>query len=359
MDIKKKYNFLDISRLLPWLFLVIFTFFLVMVVIIYRSYLISLFFSIILYLIFRQYHNFLSKYLPQKENLNALLSTLFVFIAVILPLLFIAISLIKEAQIAVTHLKILLSMKNIEEFYANNLWIKDWTSIEIADLHNLQSRIVELLKGVGLVVFEKTKDILQGSLKFIINFLLSIVFLFFLFRGGEKIGEIIYQNLPFPQDMERQIGERIFGVLDAVVKGNLFVSICQGLMMGIYFWIFNLSTPVLYGSLAAFFALVPVVGTMIIWVPAVIYLYAAGYTISAFLLAGFSFGTYFLLENILKPYLLDKKLNLHPLFLFLALLGGLTEFGIKGLILGPFIVTVFLTLWEFLRIWNKEYGNIG
>ena len=147
-------------------------------------------------------------------------------------------------------------------------------------------------------------------------------------------------------------------VLDAVVKGNFFVSILQGTMVGIYFWIFGIPTFVLYGSIAAMTALIPIIGTAIVWVPAALYLYATGHTTGAVVLSSLSLGTYFLLENLMKPWLLDRKLNLHPLFLFLAILGGIGEFGIKGVILGPFIVTSFLSIWEVIAVWNENYGSI-
>ncbi|MDH5719961.1 MAG: AI-2E family transporter [Spirochaetia bacterium] len=358
MDIKKKYSFLDITRLLPWLFLVIFLVFLFLVFIVYRSYLMSFFAAGILYLLFRQPHELFLRYMPENQNLTAAISVIFVFLAVMLPLTYIAVSIVTETSIAVNHLREILTKQNIEEFYGKNLWIKDWVSLETGDLRKFQTQILEMSREIGITVFSSTQKILSGSFKITVNFFLALVILFFFFRGGEKISEVIYKNLPFPREIEKQIGEKILNVLDAVVKGNLLISVIQGIMIGLLFWIFGLSTPVLYGSLAAFFALIPVVGTMIIWLPASIYLYSTESAALAISLAALAFGIYFILENIVKPNLLDKKLKLHPLFLFLALLGGLTEFGVKGLILGPFFVTVFLTLWELLRLWNTSYGKM-
>ena len=93
---------------------------------------------------------------------------------------------------------------------------------------------------------------------------------------------------------------------------------------------------------------------MIIWLPGSIFLYLNGEVWGALFLSSLSVLTYLGLENIIKPLLLDKKLSLHPLFLFLAILGGVAQFGIKGFILGPFVVIAFLIVLEFIKLWNTK-----
>ena len=65
-------------------------------------------------------------------------------------------------------------------------------------------------------------------------------------------------------------------------------------------------------------------------------------------------AVYLILENVFKPILLDRKLALHPMFLFLAILGGIAEFGPSGVIIGPVVVTLFLTMWRIYHIWGSE-----
>jgi predicted PurR-regulated permease PerM len=186
------------------------------------------------------------------------------------------------------------------------------------------------------------------------NLLISVLLLFFYFRNARDIADVVYNNLPFPSQMKTQIGEKMIAVFDAVVKGNLLIAVAQGIVIGMLFWIFQLPTPILYGTIGVFLGLIPVVGTNVLWIPASIYLYYRIAPGTSIVFGSIAFLAYLFLENIAKPMLLDKELNLHPLLLLMALLGGLAEFGVKGLILGPFCVTVFLSLWQMIKIWNAS-----
>jgi predicted PurR-regulated permease PerM len=96
----------------------------------------------------------------------------------------------------------------------------------------------------------------------------------------------------------------------------------------------------------------------VVWLPGAIYLYANDQHTTAIIMAVTCLVAYFVLENLVKPLLLDRDLNLHPLFLFLAIVGGLNAFGVKGLILGPFIVTMFVTIWELISEWNRNFSEV-
>ena len=140
-------------------------------------------------------------------------------------------------------------------------------------------------------------------------------------------------------------------ILDAIIKGNLAIAVVQGVSVGLYFFCFNLPLPILFGGIATFVSLIPIVGTAIVWLPASLYLYVWGdQLIQAIVLGSLSLVTFLSLENIIKPWILDRKLNIHPLFLFLAILGGINEFGLKGVFIGPFLVAIFLVLLEILML---------
>jgi len=358
MKIKEHYNFLDIKRLLPYIFIIVFISIGYLTFYIYKPYVLALMIAIIFYIIFRKINNFIYTKINPRKNLAAMISTFIVIFSVIIPLLYILTSLIKEASVAVQYISKWMTPENIDSLLKKFQSILTWLNLENLNLSSLQNDLLSISKTVSLSVLKSSGNMLSNIFGGTANFLFSIFILFFLFKSGDKLGEKIYSNLPFPDEMEKEIGDRLFEVLDAVIKGNMLVAILQGLVIGILFTIFGLPTPILYGTIASFFALIPIIGTSIVWLPGSLYLYFSGNPIMAIVLGIISLIFYFGLENIVKPWLLDKKLKMHPIFLFLAILGGLTQFGLKGLILGPLIVTAFLTIWKIFSLWNIQYGEL-
>lgn len=359
LKITKNYQFLDFSRFLPFLFFSIFIFLLVLTAIIYRSYAMAFFGAGIFYIIFRGMHSKIRGWirLKKRDTVASAISTFIVVLTVMVPLVYIISILVQEAVTVSIMLKDLFTAENINIYYEKYKWFLQSIYLSEADIIKIQGKIMDTTREIGIVTLKESGSFVMNVFTNTANFLLSMVILFFLFKSGSKAPEFIYKNIPFPDEMEKEVGERLVAIFDAVVKGNLMISIIQGALLGVYFWIFGLSTPVLYGTIAAFFALIPFVGTSVIWLPGSLYLYFNGDPLSALLLAILGVSTYLILENLVKPLVLDKKLRVHPLFLFLAILGGLAEFGVKGLILGPFIVTSFLTILELIRTWNETYGR--
>ena len=297
------------------------------------------------------------KKLDGKRTMAAVISTSSVILILIIPAIFLAIALVTEARHASELAREWFTPEKMQEIYKNNPWIEAKLGITSDDLVAYRVHILEVLKQNQLETLKQGWKWMITSVKFMVDFTFALFILFFLFRSVDRIGLAVYRNLPFPDKIEKHIGERMVNIFDAVVKGNLVVSALQGAVIGIVFWLCGLSTPLLWGAVAAPFALIPVIGTAVVWLPGAIYLYSHDQHTTAVIMAVTCMTFYFLLENLLKPMLLDRDLGLHPLFLFLAIVGGLNAFGVKGLILGPFIVTMFVTIWELISEWNGNFSE--
>jgi predicted PurR-regulated permease PerM len=356
LKVEKEYSFLDFTRFLPYIFFGFFIFLLIMTFKVYSGYLLSFFLAGIIYILFRKPHKILLIKLGARRNLAAAISTLIVLCLLLLPAILVLLSLVHEIAMAAAHLKAWLNSEKVFEIYQQNKWIEQYVKVDTSDIMRFREQIMEVGKAAGLATIKQGGSFFLTPVRWAVSFFLAIFILFFLFRSIDKIGPVIYRNLPFPDKLEKHIGDRMVNIFEAVVRGNFFISVLQGVVVGLMFWILGLPTPVMYGVLAGFFALIPVVGTMIIWLPGAAYLYATGSPASAVTLALICLLAYFLLENLLKPLLLDRELDLHPMFLFLAILGGLNQFGIKGLILGPFIVTLFVSVWRMVSEWNRTFA---
>ncbi|MCS6985046.1 MAG: AI-2E family transporter [Leptospiraceae bacterium] len=352
------YEFLDISRFLPYAVLALFLLLGFFTFLIYSGYIMAFFLALIFYLLFRKVHRQILKWTGVRRTLAALLSTLIVLIAVMIPSILATLELAEQAYAVYLELRDFVLSSRILEIIGSNEKLSQYIPMGPEQLMRLQEFFAQLTQKLGIETLKRGGDILLAVGRILLNFVFSIFILFFLFRGGDRIGPILYRSLPFPDAMERALGERMLAILDAVLQGSLLISLAHATTITLYFWIFGIKNPLLYGFLAGIFSLVPVIGTAIIWLPAAIYLYVHNETSAAIALGVLSLSTFILLENLVRPLLLDKKLNLHPLFLFLAILGGLQQFGIKGLILGPFLVTLFLSFWEMISFWNENYQRM-
>jgi len=167
---------------------------------------------------------------------------------------------------------------------------------------------------------------------------------------------------------ERYIMNRLKATTHAVVFGQIIVAAIQGFLGGLGFLIVGLPNPILWGTLMGFMALIPMIGTAVIWVPAGIYMVLQGLNSGQFIgwigpehsvLAGVILLVYGVLivssiDNVLRPMIIGERAKLHPALVFLGVLGGLQIFGILGIILGPIVLGVFVT---FVDIYELEKAN--
>jgi predicted PurR-regulated permease PerM len=151
------------------------------------------------------------------------------------------------------------------------------------------------------------------------------------------------------------------------VYGGLVVAAVQGALTGLALWVFGVPSPVLWGVVASFFALLPLVGTAVVWVPASIYLIATGSWIKGLILAAWGAFVVGTIDNVLRPYLISGRVQMHTLLIFFAVFGGVKVFGFLGLFIGPVVLAVTITLLSMLRdesrawpaYWREESPDVG
>ena len=157
---------------------------------------------------------------------------------------------------------------------------------------------------------------------------------------------------PLSDASEQKIYQRIITAVNAVMRGALIVAVVQGTLAGVGFWIFGLGAPVLLGMFTTVASLIPLLGTALVLVPATAYLFITGSTASGIGLAiwgGIAVG---LIDNILKPKLIEQRMKIHPLLILLSIIGGIHAFGFLGFILGPLILAI---AWALAEIYREEF----
>jgi len=187
-----------------------------------------------------------------------------------------------------------------------------------------------------------------------LNFFVITVLLFFFFRDGKYMHELVFQLLPLSAKNRKVLSNKIDETFTAVIRGQFVTSIVQALLTGITFSLLGLPLPFFFGALAFLTSMIPVTGAATVWVPFTIYLFATQETTKAVALLLIGTFAISLSDNLLKPILIGEKTKLPIFLLFLGILGGLNLYGFTGLFLGPVVISLFFVL---LEIYQKDFRS--
>jgi predicted PurR-regulated permease PerM len=150
--------------------------------------------------------------------------------------------------------------------------------------------------------------------------------------------------------------ERASDTIFAVILGSVVAALAQGFLGGSMFWLLSLPNPLFWGVVMALFAIVPLLGAFVVWVPAAAYLALTGEWGKAAVLVAWGVVVIGGIDNLLHPILAGGRLRLHTVPTFFAIVGGIMLFGTSGLIIGPLVVTLTLAL---LEIWRHRIHTDG
>jgi predicted PurR-regulated permease PerM len=173
--------------------------------------------------------------------------------------------------------------------------------------------------------------------------------LFFFLRDGLRLLDGLVQALPIGDQRERLLLERFTNVSRATIKGTLVVGIVQGLLGGLAFWVLGIGAPVLWGVVMGLLSIVPAVGPALVWGPAAVILLVNGEWFAGIGLIVFGAIVIGLADNVLRPMLVGRDTKLPDYLILLSTLGGLAGFGLAGIVIGPIIAALFLTLWQMAQ----------
>jgi predicted PurR-regulated permease PerM len=175
-----------------------------------------------------------------------------------------------------------------------------------------------------------------------VNLFILLFALFFVFRDGQQILRAVRHLIPFERQIQDEMLSESRDLIFASVAVALLIAAIQGFLGGVAFELAGLSAPVFMGVLIAFFSIVPVVGSALVWFPAAMWLILQGHWGKALIVFAISGGVASVADNIVRPLLLRNRTRLNDLLLFISILGGLDAFGLLGLVVGPTVVAAAL-----------------
>lgn len=291
----------------------------------------------------------ISRFLGGRRKIAALLTSLFLLIIVIIPVSALISFLGKNASVAYVETTKFInnSSQGFQENIINRL---DFVDIE-GD--SVKQFFLGATKNISDWISKSAGFIVRGATNFIISLLLIIITTFFFFLDGEKILQKIKLWSPLPNKYDIQIFDKFRKASYATMISTFVTAGFQGVVGVIGFLL--VGVPALYpGLLIAFFSLFPYIGAMLVYVPIGIYLILAGQIAKGIFILAWGAIIIGNTDNVIRVYILSGKEKVNPIFILFSLLGGLTLFGFWGLVLGPLILSLVITIFY---IYKLEYGK--
>ncbi|MEQ1845755.1 MAG: AI-2E family transporter [Nitrospira sp.] len=233
-------------------------------------------------------------------------------------------------------------------------FVKQLQHLERLTGTDLRSSLVAGVAGLGKMLIEQSTGVVSNLVERVIEFGIVLLSSFYFFRDGNHIVEWTEQNLPMMPDRRRLVLKRFDEVVKGAVYGNTIVALLEGFIGWLAFWSVGLPSPILWGAVMAITAYIPFVGAALVWFPAAIYLAVQGmYIQSAFLVvAGIVLSV--IIDELVRNIIVGKASKLHSLVMFFSVIGGIHFFGLVGIVAGPLVVAVAVTLLEAYRNQKTE-----
>ncbi len=216
-------------------------------------------------------------------------------------------------------------------------------------------KLGEFVGTISSFLIDSLSSFTKLTIDAIFSSIIMLYVMFYFLTMGDLLLEKILYFLPLDDVNEQRLLIRFTSVTRATLKGTLIIGIMQGTICGIAFAIASIEGPVFWGSLMAVMSIIPAFGTAIIWFPALLILALMGDFTGVLILLVLCGGIAGNLDNIVRPRLVGKDTEMHDLFVLFGTLGGISMFGLLGIIIGPIVAALFITVWEIYGDAFKEF----
>jgi len=306
--------------------------------------------AIVLSTVFYPIYVFIGKYIKWK-TVAALITLLVILIVILGPFSYLSYLLINELKTIGDYLESgnIDPLKNLFQHPTITPIIN-----KLLSLFNLTEE--ELNKTVAGIITRVGKELVGGVTKGMsnivtisLNFVFMVFSIFFFLRDGPELLGKVRDYLPFSEEQKNRLVKQIRDIVISTIYGGVAVSIAQGTIAGIAFFFLGISTPIVWGLATSIASFIPLLGASAVWVPITIYLFIEGAVLKGLALAIIGIFGISLIDNILKPVIIGSRTKMPILVIFFSILGGIKLFGLIGLIMGPLVLALFVSLIEIFR----------
>lgn len=290
-----------------------------------------------------------SRLFKGRRRLGGALIALGILVIIVLPFASIATFAAREAVSGFSYLRDTMGVQSVSDLKTAPLpapVLKTLTALHLTpeQLHDFAGRAADRAQEVG-------PEILKESGRIMFHTVIMLLAFYFLLVDGPLLIRWLWNVSPLQARQTEELLREFHQVATGSIVGNVATAVLQGAVAGIGFAIFGLGHAVFFGMLVAMASFVPVVGTAIVWIPAAVVLAAQGHHGAAIGFTAWCLVGVVGVEHLAKPFILSATSGgeMHTGLMFLALLGGLEVFGLLGVVLGPLIVSFFISLMRMIE----------
>ncbi len=291
-----------------------------------------------------------------RNALASILTLLVSLMVIIVPLLFL-LGLVAEQAIGVTEMVRPWIEKQMDSATINNPALPDWLPFvdKLAPYtEEISAKVAEIAGKTGMIFASNLARVSEGTAVFFLNLFVMLYAMYFFLISGPKLMNKILSYVPLTKFDKQKMIKVGLSVSRATVKGTLMIGIIQGMLGGIGFAVAGVGASVFWGAVMAILSVLPGIGAMLVWIPAVLYLFIIGNSIAGiglFIWCAVVVGT---ADNFLRPALVGRDAQMPDLLILLSTLGGLALFGASGLVLGPILAALFMAV---LTIYSTVFAD--
>lgn len=288
-----------------------------------------------------------------RPGLAAGLVTLVVAVTILLPFAFFLTVFVRQATDllgrfqAEAHDRKLPALQLVLELHPVQALIEQVGAFTSLSKQQILDRASEAAQEALQVMASTGGALVLGAFSIVATFFLTMFLLFFFVRDGGEMLRRATHLVPMSEERKEELRLHLGAVTQAVVLGTMVTALVQGTLLGIGFAIAGLPSPVVFGSLAALSSLVPVVGTALVWLPAVVTLVAQGSTGMAVFLLVWCLVLVVSSDNVIRPMIISGRTNVSTLLIVVGVMGGVSAFGFTGLFAGPVLLTLVAALLRY------------
>lgn len=290
----------------------------------------------------------------KRPSLAAVLSCLLVVFAILLPLALLTGAVVRDASKAAeyvqSHKGELLDPAADTAVGRGLRWVDQYVDV---DRFRSKEYVAGRVREIGGQVAGRTLGLVGGVVGVVVQFFFVIFTMFYLFRDGDALRAGLRTFLPLDRWQAHEVFLRTREVIQASVYGSLVVALVQGALGAVAFLVLGVPSALLWGAIMVLLCMVPMLGSFLVWVPAALYLLAAGSWVKAIILTAWGALVIGSIDNVLRPKLVGGRTRLHELVVFFAVLGGIQVFGVLGIVTGPAVAAVAVALFE---VWRRTKG---
>lgn len=209
-----------------------------------------------------------------------------------------------------------------------------------------QGTVLSFVKSISQNTLTIIQSTYRGVGHFVFVTFIMFFSLFYLLIDGKKFLKVVMKFSPLKDEYEERLLEKFISISRATIKGTSLIAIFQGFIGSLLFLATGVSSPVLLGILMTISSVIPTVGSGLVWLPVGLVMILLGYTVKGIAILAVGALVIGTIDNILRPKLIGKDVEMHPLLILFSTLGGIAIFGIAGFAVGPIIMALFLALWE-------------